>query len=247
MLLIAAALQEELKVALSQCRDPKRIRRRGVDFWQATRNSRTIHFLKTGVGPKRSAACLERALDVLEVARILVLGYAGALDPQIKLGSLVVVEKALFCSIDKANPAVDHMRLDRAFILAPGDALVQTAESMHLPVFLGNTLTSSHVWGKPEHKRILMEKFQASIVDMETAALARISEERSIPLHCVRVVSDEAGDTFLEPFSYNPSAGIPKRAGQLIRKGNPVKTFRAWKRNASIARVSLERFLAGYL
>ena len=80
MILIAAALQEELNVALSICRDPARIRRGGVEFWQAVRNDRTIRFVKTGVGPRRSAACLEHTLRILDVSQILVLGYAPVLS-----------------------------------------------------------------------------------------------------------------------------------------------------------------------
>jgi adenosylhomocysteine nucleosidase len=247
MLLIAAALQEELKVALSHYRNPEKIRRRGVEFWQAVRNHETVYFLKTGIGPKRSAASMERALEIMEVSQILVLGYAGALDPQLKLGTLVVVEKAFACSIDKARPEVEHLKLDKIFVLAPGNPLVKAAKSLHLPFSTGNTLTSSHVWGNPEHKKILLEKFQASVVDMETAALAGVSETKGIPLRCIRAISDEAGDSFLEPFSYNPSPAVARRTGQLIRKGNPVKILREWKCNTSVARVSLDRFLAGYL
>jgi adenosylhomocysteine nucleosidase len=247
MLLIAAALREELNVALDLCEDPQKIRDGDVEFWRAGRNGRTIHFLKTGVGPRRSAACLKEALSVLEISHILVLGYAGALDPELKLGTLVVVRNALACRIDKCNPAVENMMLDRSFTLAPSDSLVQTSESLYLPVCSGDTLTSSHVWGNPEHKKVLLRKFRACIVDMETAALAGVSEKADIPLRCIRVVSDEAGDSFLEPFSYDPEAGIPKRAGRLIRKGNPVKAFRKWKRNASEARNFLSSFLAGYL
>ena len=246
MLLIAAALQEELKVALAQFKDPKKIRRRGAEFWQAIRNDRTVHFLKTGMGPSRSAACLEHALKVIEASQILVVGYAGALDPKLKLGTLVVVEKALACSIDPSSPAVENMRLDREFQLDSDPAFAQAGESIHLPVFFGDALTSSHVWGNPEHKKVLRDKFHASIVDMETAALAGVSESSGIPLRCLRVVSDEAADSFLEPFSYDPSAGLTKRAGKIIRKGNPVNTFREWKCNTSLARVSLGRFLAEY-
>jgi len=247
MLLIAAALQEELNVALALCEDQKKIRRGGVDFRQAVRNGRTICFLKTGVGPKRSAACLQRALAILDVSDILVLGYAGALDPHLKLGTLVVVDRALLCSVDKTDPAVECMKLDGEFVLAPGDSLVRVSESLQIPVCSGDTMTSSHVWGNPEHKKVLLRKFRARIVDMETAALAGVSESMGIPLRCIRVVSDEAGDSFLEPFSYDPSTCMSKRAGRFIRSGNPVKAFRRWKRNTSAARDSLSRFLAGYL
>jgi adenosylhomocysteine nucleosidase len=247
MLLITAAMQEELKVALSQCRNPQKRRLRGVDFWLGERGGRGMYFLKTGVGPKRSAATLQAALEVLDVSQILVVGYAGALDPQLKLGTLVVVKKALFCNIDKADPAVGNMRKEAEFELAKWDFPTQTTESTHLPLFFADTLTTPHVWGNPDHKKILMRKFGTAVVDMETAALASVAESLSIPLRCLRVVSDEAEDSFLEPFSYDPSAGISKRAGQILKKGNPVKTLREWKCNTSVARVSLNRLLSEYL
>ncbi|MBN2241719.1 MAG: hypothetical protein JW793_03440 [Acidobacteria bacterium] len=243
MLLICAALQEELNVALSLCGDPEKTRRGGAGLWHAALNGQRIHFLKTGVGPVRSASRLQHALGFLDISSILILGYAGALDPRLKLGALVVVRKALSCSIDEAEPAVERMNLDGEFALAPSDFLVRSARSLAFPVRYGDTMTTSHVWGNPEHKRILLRKFRACIVDMETAALARVSEAAGIPLRCIRVVSDEAEDSFLEPFSYDPAARIPKRAARLIGKGNPVKAFRMWKRNASVARHSLERFL----
>jgi len=247
MLMIAAALQEELKVALAQCRDPKKIRVEGIEFWIAAKGNRKIYFLKTGVGPKRSAASLQRALQVLDISKILVVGYAGALDPRLRLGELVAVRKALACSIDKTDPAVENMRLDKAFELTPVDSLAETAETIQIPFFFGDTLTTSHVWGNPEHKKILMRKFGATIVDMETAALASVAASFDVPLCCLRVISDESEDSFLKPFSYDPSAGIPRKAGRILRDGNPVKMFRQWKRNTSAARVSLSRFLAKYL
>lgn len=247
MLLIAAALQEELKVALARCRGLQKKNCHGVEFWLATGKGQTICFLKTGVGPRKSAERMERALAIMDISEILALGYGGALDAQLKIGTLVVIRQAFACSIDRDNPAVEHIRLDRSFELAPSDTLVQAAESMLLPVCSGDALTSRHVWGNPEHKRFLREKFGASVVDMETASLAGVSEAHNIPFRCIRVVSDEADDAFLEPFSYDPAVGIPKRAGQLIGKGNMVRAFREWKHNASRARNSLSRFLAGYL
>ena len=111
---------------------------------------------------------------------------------------------------------------------------------------VGDVVTSPHVLGSPAHKQILWEKFQASIVDMETAALAEIAASKSIPLSCIRVVSDEAQDTFLEPFSYDPSMPIPARAKRLLDTGM-IQTYREWKNHSSVARECLSRFLAHYL
>lgn len=247
MLLIAAALHEELNIALSQHRDRRKVRIGDVEFWLAASGGGETGFLKTGIGPERSAASLNRVLEALDVSQILVIGYAGALDPRFKLGTLVAVERALAGSIDRENPAVENLRIDGAYALDRPDFFKKAAESAHLPLVFADTLTTSHVWGDPEHKKILMEKFSARIVDMETAALARVAASFNLPIRCIRVVSDLAEDSFLEPFSYDPSAGPGKRARKILKEGNPVKLLREWKRNTSIARASLRKLLAEIL
>ena len=89
MLMIAAALEEELETAKSLFPESERIQGERLKLWRAVRDGRTIGFLKTGVGPRRSAERLKQALKVTRPAHILVIGYAGALNPALKLGSLV--------------------------------------------------------------------------------------------------------------------------------------------------------------
>ncbi len=246
MLLISAALEEELKTGMELCHDLRKIRRKGIHIWQAVRGGRSILFLKTGVGPRRAARSLAEALMVTRPLQILVIGYAGALDPGLKLGDLVAVEKAFAVTLDKDRPRWEYARIDGTFELADGEMLAQVARSVGLDVCVADTLTSPHVLGSPAHKQLLWEKFSASIVDMETAALARISASNSIPISCVRAVSDEAQDTFLEPFSHDPAVPVPVRAKKLLDTGM-IQTYREWKNHSSMAKERLSRFLTHYL
>ncbi|HTY61278.1 MAG TPA: hypothetical protein VMG30_03375 [Acidobacteriota bacterium] len=246
MLLIAAALEEELKTGLALCRQTQRISHGKISAWQAERDSKKVAFLKSGVGPRRAAAALEEALQVISCSHILVIGYAGALDPELKLGDLVVAERALAFSLDEIDHDWDHIRLHDTFELADCEGLVKTAKSAGLPVCRGDVMSSPYVLGETVHKRILFDRFHASIVDMETAALARVAASGSVPLSCIRVVSDEAADSFLAPFSYDPAARFSSRAKKLASAG-VGKIYRKWKANTSIARKNLRVFLEGYL
>jgi nucleoside phosphorylase len=245
MLLVSAALEEELKVGIELCAANKKIPGLGISVWQGDCNNRTIRFLKTGVGPERSAASLETALAAMRPSRILVVGYAGALDPSLKLGDLVAVENALAFSLDQSPRAWERVRLDGSFMLTDADELVQAGRSLSLAIFAGDAMTSRHVLGDPAHKQILYARFRALIADMETAALARVAAQRGVPLSCIRVVSDEASDTFLSPFSFDPASSLPDRAKKLASMGM-VRTYREWKNNTSAAKENLRRFLAGY-
>jgi nucleoside phosphorylase len=246
MLLIASAMEEELKSGMSLCENPIRIGGRSIDLWQAVRNGKIFCFLRTGVGPERSAARLGEALKAIEPSQILVVGYAGAINPDLKLGDLVVVRKALAFSLDKNHPNWEQIQLDGTFELNNYENLAECAKAAGFGVLIGDTLTSAYVLGNPEHKSLLYEKFHASIVDMETAALARVALPKAIPLGCVRAISDEAKDTFLSPFSYDPSINISGRAKKLFDAG-PAQTYHQWKEHSAVAKASLSRFLSNYL
>jgi len=246
MLLIAAALEEELDTAKALCRNARKVEGLPLDVWEADCRGEPLRFLKTGVGPKRSAERLARALQFFRPASVLVTGYAGALDPDLRLGSLVAVTKALLCSLPEGNPGWENAALQGSYDLAVGEALKKAAAAAGLELAVGDVLTSPHVLGDPAHKRLLHERFQASIVDMETAALARVAQSANLPLACVRAVSDVAEDEFLVPFSHDPSLSLPARAARLIGSG-VVSAFRAWKDRAAVAGASLGRFFAEYL
>ncbi len=246
MLLVVAALKEELKAALALCRDSNRICWAGANLWEAKRHGESIFLLKSGYGPRRSAASLARVLTVINPERILVIGYAGGLDPELKLGHIVGVKRALALSFDKDKPGWNHVRVVDDFELTDGEAIAQCAAYAGFGASIGDVLTSARVLGEPTAKAFLFQKFHASIVDMETAALARVAFEKSIPLSCVRVISDEAQDTFLVPFSYESLGGIFRRTKGLMDVGM-IQAFREWKRHAAVANQTLSRFLSHYL
>ena len=202
-------------------------------------------FFKTGIGPRRSVSNLERILNLLAPSRILLIGYAGALDPNLKLGDLVAIRRALDCSLGRSDPALNNLQVDRQFELTDADAIVESARSFGLRAFPGDALTSAYVLGIPEDKRFLYKKYGALIVDMETAAVAGVAASRNIPFSCVRAISDEAEDTFLAPFSYHPSANIAARAAKIIGAG--IQSYQQWKSNSQTAGETLNRFLAQYL
>jgi adenosylhomocysteine nucleosidase len=245
MLLIAAAMQEELNPVMDLCHTRRKLHGCSVSLWEASRGDKKILFLKTEVGPRRSALRLECALDFLRPTRVLVTGYAGALDPRMKVGTLVPVSRAFACTLSEGSPSWEDAKLDGVFELNGSQDLADTARSAGLAFATGDVLTSSYVVGIPKHKRFLYEAFHASIVDMETACLARVARSRNVSLSCIRVISDEAEDTFLASFSYDPAVGIPARAARLI--GTGVQVYRKWKENRTIAIEALSRFFAQYL
>jgi nucleoside phosphorylase len=246
MLLIAAALSEELAVAMEMCTALARVPCRGIRAWTARRNEREISFLKTGVGPYRSARALEQYLAVLKPTEALIIGYAGALDPALQPGDLVIAQRAaLLCAEDKLP--LEQTHLGNYWEMTPSEGLVNLCRGSGLKVHLGEIITSPYIIGHPAQKQWLRQRFSAALVDMETAELARIAASKSLSFHCVRAVSDLATDAFLAPLSYDSVLNPAARAIKMVVAGSWLRRYGQWRQNAALARENLRRFLNVYL
>jgi adenosylhomocysteine nucleosidase len=247
MLLIATAMAEELETVLNLCSRKEKIRRAGVPVWIGTCAGKTLQLLKLGVGPKQAAARLEEALAVLEATRILVVGYAGALDPGLKQGELVVIDKAHLFAEESWGGPLEALELGRPWPLSDVEEMLAIARAAELPAHRGAVITSPCIMGAPEHKRVLFRKFGSPIVDMETAALARVAAQASLPLGCVRAVSDEAEDDYLAALSYDPGTGALQRAAKAAASGGWLRRYGQWRERSQAARRNLSLFLTHYL
>jgi nucleoside phosphorylase len=247
-LLIVAALGDELDTALDLCGSLGRLSVPGIRAWRGERSGHRIAFLKAGVGPVRSRNSLERFLARARPRAILALGYGGALREGLRVGDLVAVGRASLLRLD-ASPgaALEGAALEGTWPLEGGARIHERARLAGLAIELGDSVTSSQIIGTPADKRLLYRRFGASIVDMETGALARAAAEAGVALDCVRAVSDEVEDDFLAPLSYDPAAGPAGRAARLLAAGRWIRRYRDWRSRAERARGALRDFMAWYL
>ena len=243
MLLIAAALAEEMDAALNLCSRKKKVRASGVSMWACAYGRTTVHMLKLGTGPARSAAVLERALAVFPISEILVIGYAGALDPGLKLGDLVVVERAHLLAENHPDGSLADVGLERAWRLAHAPELVSLLQSAGISGRSGTALTAPCIIGAPEEKAVLFRKFGATVVDMETASIARIAAQRGVITSCFRAISDEAQDRFLETFTYAPDGSRIRQGAKFLAAGGWIRRYSQWRERSQAAQASLRQFL----
>lgn len=110
-------------------------------------------------------------------------GTAGALSQDLRRGQLVVGKR-----IADADGNV----------LATDEAWAQRAArrlSPHAGVLVTDVASASHILGSMQDKQSLATLSGADIVDMESAALARIAAREGIPLLVLRAVVDELDAT----------------------------------------------------
>jgi len=201
--------------------------------------------LKTGAGPRRSSKKLDALLASRRPDRILLIGYAGALAPELKIGDLVVLQEASIFGEHNANrQPLDQVEITEGYDLKYSSELFNLIQRAGIRAHCGKGLTSPFILGNPDQKRILYRRFEALTIDMETAAMARVARAAGgVPLACVRAISDEVDDEVLAPFSYDPGTSKWCRATRVLGAGNWRDRFKSWREHAGKARVSLEGFL----
>lgn len=118
-----------------------------------------------GMGAEAARRATEAMIREVGPALILSVGFAGALDPALKVGEIFAPRTVI--------NAGDGVRTD-------------TGRGQ------GTLVTFSAVAGR-EQKEKLREAYSAAAVDMEAAAVAQSAELRDVPFGALKAVSDEAG------------------------------------------------------
>ncbi len=116
-----------------------------------------------GIGAEAARRAAEAVIAIYSPALIYSAGFAGALDPGLKVGDIVQPRRVV--------NAGDGSRVD----LGRGEG----------------TLVSFGSVATPEQKAKLRDSFAAQAVDMEAAAVGRAAEVRGVRFAVVKVISDE--------------------------------------------------------
>lgn len=133
-----------------------------------------------GIGPERAARCAREQLAG-GAGGLLSVGVAGALDPALVAGDLLL--PASVCAEGDAALPVSE-RLHRTLRAAlPGG----TAPNVGLLVSVASPVSAER------HRLALAAGTGAVAVDMESAALAAVANEAGVPFAVLRTVSDPVG------------------------------------------------------
>lgn len=144
--------------------------------WHGRAGDRRIVAAVTTMGTEAATRTTARILDGHPADWVIAIGICGAIDPDLRIGQLVVPEVA-------HDETVGH---DGHPTPLPG----------HLQ--RGHLLTTDHLYRHPEDLAALRARGIVA-VDMETASIGRECERRAIPWSVLRAVSDRAGDPSVDP------------------------------------------------
>lgn len=182
----------------------------------------------SGMGAAAVARACDRVLAPGAVDTLVSIGWAGSLSCGLSAPEAVAVREV----IDAAT--------GERFLTA---ASAGDAEGQRLGQLL---VTLDHVAAQ-EEKRQLAEKYQATLVDMEAAAVARIARERGLAFLCFKAITDGPNDKlpdFNRFIGDNGQVHVPSLARWAALRPSHWGPLRRLGTNSRLAAENLANFLS---
>jgi adenosylhomocysteine nucleosidase len=176
---VFAALAWEARAALDGLQGVEPL---GVRAWRGfLGDGAAVRVLQIGVGLDRAE---RRAADAADAGLYLSVGCAGALDPTLRAGDLVLADRIV---------PLDRTGRIRAAVPVDPTGIAVWSMARGIAVRVGSVASSPVVLGSADAKRDAA-RHGALVVEMESAAVAAAARARGLPCAVVKVVLDEAGD-----------------------------------------------------
>jgi adenosylhomocysteine nucleosidase len=150
----------------------RRLRLRKIRLGYAGRiGDRPVVAVITGIGTTLAHAATVRLLDAVDVEWVIVVGIAGAIENQTPIGTLVLPE----------------------LVISGADGAERRPKPLRIGTAHGKLWTTDELLSDPAVHAELRAQGTVAL-DMETAAVATVCDERGLPWSVVRAISDRAGD-----------------------------------------------------
>ncbi len=198
----------------------------------------SIILVRSGMGRDRARQALVEISRKWDLKKMISIGYAGALDPSLQVGDLVVADKVIEMDSSQPDGGVKSYSLDKEIF----NTTLGTSGRI--------LLTVDRIAATPQEKNKLREKYSAVAVDMETSALAEKAQARNLPFISVRCITDTADQELIDCSHLVEEDGdVSKlKAGwHVLTHPGDLKGMIDLGKHAKLATANLTEFLKKYL
>ncbi len=194
-------------------------------YWKGEAGGRSVVIIRSGLGPRRASMAAGIMHLGFRPEGMVALGFAGALRPDLRPGSLIVADGTKPEGAD--GPELLTVATDPALIRAA----VQAGEAAGIPTVRGMLVTVPSLAATPEAKAALAASSGAAAVDMEAGAVAAVAARAGVPFLAAKIIFDGV-DELLHPSLMDVvrADGSPRclRAALLAARDPEVRAALHW-------------------
>ncbi len=195
---IIGAMAEEIELLHRQVEHPVQTAKAGIDYYEGKLHGKSVIFCKSGVGKVNAAVCTQILLD-MGADCVLFTGVAGAVDPRLNIGDIVIstscIQHDMDCSpLGFARGTIPfHARSE----FVADSRLIELAEAAGSKHFAnrslkGVVLSGDQFIASRETVKLLHDTFHGACAEMEGAAVAQVCDMNEKPFVIIRSMSDKA-------------------------------------------------------
>lgn len=184
-------------------------------------NGRAVQIFHTGVGERVSTPRVEAFLQRRDLRFLISAGFAGALDPELRVGDVVIGSNVSTAA------------------LIPGASI-----GSQTSIRVGKLISSSQIVESRDARARLARSTRALAVDMETEGIARACAQAGLPMLALRAISDTADAPFPAParvlFAIEKQRTVAMRLVlHVIREPAAIGRLLRFRRQIFLARQAL--------
>ena len=221
---LIGAMPEEILLLKKEIEELKTEKVGPREFYSGKINGKEVVMCSSGWGKVAAASAATSLINLFQVDRLLFIGLAGSLDPQLEIGDIVVADSLVQHDVDLSlltgfgdvkspfwidfvfdvDPAI-HKKAEKTvkqFVLnLENNEYAHIEGEYHPQIFTGGVATGDQFIASAEGKNLIRKKFPEILcTEMEGAAIAQVAADYGIPCSAIRIISDKADEKANELF-----------------------------------------------
>ncbi|UOE93469.1 5'-methylthioadenosine/adenosylhomocysteine nucleosidase [Alkalihalobacillus sp. LMS39] len=170
-----------------------------ITFYEGRLLGKRVVVCKSGVGKVNASITTQLLIDKFSVQEILFTGVAGALDPSLQIGDIVISTSAIQHDIDasplgfkKGEVPMFHRSSDFEAASHLIGLASEASKNMNRKVVQGRIASGDQFIADERKVKEIYQQFNAVCVEMEGAAVAHVATVNDVPFIIIRSISDKA-------------------------------------------------------
>jgi adenosylhomocysteine/aminodeoxyfutalosine nucleosidase len=196
---IMGAMPEEIEPLLAKVENIKKIEYADNSYYEATYRGKELVIAYSKIGKVFSSLTASILLEKFGCTKLLFSGVAGAINPELKIGDLIIADKLCQHDLDISIFGHAYGYVPEGAVFIESDKELReiakvVAVKNKLSLIEGTIATGDQFVASNDRKAFITENFKADALEMEGASVAVVCDALNVPFFVLRAISDTAND-----------------------------------------------------
>jgi len=196
---IMGAMPEEIEPLLKRVDNIKKVEYANNSYYEATYKGKELVIAYSKIGKVFSSLTASTLIEKFGCSTLLFSGVAGAINPELKIGDLIIADKLCQHDLDISIFGHPFGYVPEGAVFVESDVKLRdvakdVASKRGLSLIEGTIATGDQFVASSERKEFISKNFKADALEMEGASVAVVCDALNVPFFILRAISDTAND-----------------------------------------------------